>query len=198
MPLGSMIGAAGGLMSSGFQNNPYDQGINTYQQFPGQAHQFLDPYLQAGRQAIPEYEQQINQGIHQPWQLQDNIMGHYQQSPWAQEQMRATGRAMNNAAVAGGSLGSPNENLAMQERMRGIVSQDQQQYYQNSMEPYRMGMQGLQFGVGMGNRTGMYATGMAQQYLQNMAKMRMAQTGFENRQTGEGISGVTGIAGGFM
>ena len=108
------------------------------------------PYQVAGGMQLPGYMHTINQLTRHPTELEDNIMSGYQESPYATYQQQNLTQQMNRAAAAGGQLGSPDEQVELARQQQGIISRDQQQYYEDAMKPFSMGLQGQSHLVGMG------------------------------------------------
>jgi len=127
-----------------------------------QGTQYLKPWYDTGQDALHNYYQTVLGLTQHPGQLTDQIYGQYQASPYSQYQLQQTQAQMNATAAAGGYLGTPNEQVAMGQQAQGIVSRDQQQYYQNVMQPYTMGLQGLGTIAGMGEKAAMGDVGISQ------------------------------------
>lgn len=121
---------------------------------------FFMPEYAAGTAELPQYMHTLNQLTRHPTQLENQIMGSYTESPTAQYQTQLLTNQMANQAAAGGQLGTPNEQQALATQTQGIVSKDQQRYYQDAMDPYHMGLSGEQSLVGMGSQG---ATSLARQ-----------------------------------
>jgi hypothetical protein len=129
-----------------------------------------------------------------PTALQDGIMSHYTMSPTAQYQMKTTTNQLNRAAAMGGNLGTPNEQQAMAGTVNGIVSGDQQQYLDNAMRPYQMGLQGLTGLTQLGANAGGQIANMYGDLYSNEAQMDASQ----NAQGQNLLGGLIGLAGGAL
>ena len=159
--------------------NPFQifGGMGEPSKYYDKASQYLEPYYQEGTKMLPQYASTLTNLTAHPTQLENQIMGSYTMSPSAQYQTHLLNQSMANQAAAGGQLGTPNEQIALANQTQGIVSKDQQQYYNNAMKPYQMGLQGQQYITGMGMKAG---EGMgAQQDLAAglAAKERMSEMG---------------------
>jgi len=136
-------GFLGGLF--GDSGKPYEQAMDQYMQFGNKAQQFQNPFLQAGTGAIPQYQQWLS-GMQNPSGFINNLMGKYQESPWARYQQQQAIRAGQNAGSASGLTGSTPMAQFMQQNARNISSQDMNQWLQNVLginNQYGAGLGGL-------------------------------------------------------
>lgn len=121
-------GLLGGLF--GDSGKPYDAAMRQYQQYGQQATNEQQPYSQAGKQGLSDYQNWLN-GQKDPSGFINNLMGQYQESPYAkylQQQSLNTGQ---NAASASGLMGSTPMMQQLQQNSNNIASQDQNQWLQN-------------------------------------------------------------------
>lgn len=179
--LGGPAGAAAGygignsLGGRGRGGGGGDGGMSSQQlaQMRQAQQQNLGPYVAAGQAALPrlsgEYQGIIDQAnplgqyqvmVNDPGALMSRLGSGYQQSPGYQYNVDQATRASNNAAAAGGFIGSPQHQLQMAKEIGGLANQDYGQYLNNAMGLYGQGVQGI------GN---MYGQGL--QGMQNMAGM---------------------------
>lgn len=136
----------------GGSGNPNDN----YQQARG----YLQPFYDAGTNMLPQYTSLLQQLATNPVGFQNQIMSQYTASPYAEYQTKLLTQSAANQAAMGGQLGTPNEQIALENQTQGIVSKDQNQYVHNVMQPFQMGLSGEQGIVGQGMRAG---EGMAAQ-----------------------------------
>jgi len=178
----------GGLFGGG--SNPYDSEIDTYNKFPGHAM----PYMHNGEWASGAYRGAIsnflkNDGV----DYENNVMSQYQESPWAKYQTGELTNAANKAAAAGGYAGTPQEQEALAGKLQGLISQDQQKFYNNAKQPYEFGTQqaGNQAGQGL------QANSQYWNYLKALAQAQMGQQGWNsaNRGLGGFLGGIGNLAG---
>lgn len=121
---------------------------------------FLLPQFAAGTAVLPQYTSTLMKLTKHPTQLEDSIMSSYTESPYAKYQEQNLDQQEANQAAASGQLGTPDEQIDLAKQDQGIVSKDQQQYYDDAMRPFQMGLSGEQYLTGMGARAG---EGIAQQ-----------------------------------
>lgn len=145
------------------------------QQIPQYYKQYLGPYANAGMGYEKFLGPMLQNLMGHPTALEDSIMSHYQESPYAKFQTGQITDQMNRAAAAGGDLGSPNEQAALAGRVQGIVSGDQQNYLHNAMQPYMQGMQGLLGLTNLGEQAGGGIANMYGDLYSNMANIDAAQ-----------------------
>lgn len=184
----------GGLFGGG--SNPYNQAIDTYNRMP----KHIDPYMQHGEWASGAYSDAIknllgNGGVG----YENQVMSQYKESPWAKYQTDQATNAANKAAAAGGYAGTPQEQEALDKNIQGIVSQDQQKFYQNALNPYEFGTRQA------GNQAsqGLQANQQYWDYLKQLAQAQMGQQGWNSANTGlggflGGLGNLAGLAGTVM
>lgn len=161
------------------------------QQIPQYYKQYLAPYANAGM-GYEKFLGPLLEGLmRNPTALQDQIMSHYQESPYAKYQTGEVTNQMNRSAALGGNLGSPNEQADMAGRVQGVVSGDQQNYLHNAMQPYLAGMQSLMGLTNLGENAGGQIANMYGDLYSNMAGMDAAQNG-QNQNLLGGLLGMGG------
>jgi hypothetical protein len=118
-------GGLGSVLGGLFNNSgrPYQKAGDAFGQGFGQAQQYQQPFYNAGANSIGTYQNWLNQ-MSNPSGFINNLMGQYQQSPWAKFQTDQGMRAANNAASASGLLGSTPLGQASADYARNISSQD--------------------------------------------------------------------------
>lgn len=132
----------GGLF--GDSGDPYKQAMEQYEKYGKKAEGTQQPFLSAGQQAIPQFQQWL-QGMQDPSGFINNLMGGYQQSPYANYMQQQSMRAGQNAASASGLMGSTPLMQQLQQNAANISSQDMQNWLQNVL-----GIN-TQYGAGVGN-----------------------------------------------
>lgn len=120
-----------------------------YQYFD-QAQAYTKPFYNIGLQDFQNLSNLSNNLTQNPVGFYNQIMGQYQMSPYAQDQEKYINQATANQAAAGGYLGTPQEMTDLQGNLNRLIAGDQQQYYQDVMQPFGMGFQGLTTGAHMG------------------------------------------------
>ncbi len=127
-----MLGGAGGLIGGLFGNSgkPYDKAMEQYQKYMQMGQNTQQPYLNAGTGAIGDYQKWL-EGQKDPSGFINNLMGNYQESPYAHMLQQQAMNAGNNSASASGMLGS---SALMNQQMQNagqIASGDMNSWLQN-------------------------------------------------------------------
>ncbi len=115
-----------------------------YRQIPDILKQYLGPYADRGNQVYGGLENQYNQLMNDPGGLMNKFGQGYHQSPGYQFQVNQATGAANNAASAGGMLGSPMHQQNTASMVNNLANQDYNQYLSNAMNMYGRGLIGQQ------------------------------------------------------
>jgi len=121
-------GFLGGLF--GDSGKPYDEAMQQYQQWMQQAQGTQQPYLDAGKGAIGDYQKWL-QSQQDPSKFINDQMKNYSTSPYAQNLQQQSMNAGQNAASASGLMGSTPLMQQLQQNAGQIASADQNQWLQN-------------------------------------------------------------------
>jgi len=148
-------GVLGGLF--GDSGAPYKKGWDAMQPWLQQAANAQQPYYQAGQRGIGGLEDWLK-GMQDPSGFINQLMGGYQESPWAKFQKEEGQRGITNAASASGLIGSTPYMQEGQRYAQGISSQDMQQWLDRVLganTQYGAGQAGLAgMGQGAANQLG--------------------------------------------
>jgi hypothetical protein len=182
--------------------NPANGAQGYLNQIPGMMQGYYNPYIQAGQQALPQLQQQFGMLTNNPGAVMNKIGSGFQQSPGYNWQVKQSMNAANNAAAAGGMLGSPAEQQSAATAVNGLANQDYYNYLNHGMNMYDTGLQGLQ---GM-NQMGFNAsTGLANNLanvMQSQANLSYAGQSNQNQMNGglfgAGLGFLGSVAGGLM
>ncbi len=146
-------------------------------------------YLSQMQPSIDRYLQPyINAGMN-PTATLANFGSGYQASPGYQYNVDQATKAANNAAAAGGYIGSPQQQEYMAHQIGGLASQDYNQYLNNIMGIYNTG-----YGASMG------ATNTLSDMLKSQAQLAYAnaanQAAAKNNKSGGFLGGLGKVLGG--
>ncbi len=146
---GGFGGALPGLLQGlfGQSGRPYEKARDAYMPYFNQATGYQQPYLQAGNQAVPQYQDWLK-GMQDPSGFINSQMGKYQESPWAHNLQTQAIRAGQNMGSASGLSGSTPLMQQMEQNASNISSQDQNQWLQNVLGV------NTQYGQGLNNLMG--------------------------------------------
>jgi len=127
---------------SGGQSGGYDdiargagQAQDTMRDMYSKSMGMLNPWMQAGQSAIPQYNDYLH---NMQSQMNGNWMNSYQQSPYAKYLMNNNLTAMNNAAAATGRLGSGANIQENGQMANQIASADMQNWFNNMQSQNQM------------------------------------------------------------
>ena len=134
-----------------------------------------------------------------PTGLINHIMSQYYTSPQLQNQMKSMQTASNNAAAAGGTLGTGAEQSQVMDRAQQLSANDQQQFLQNALGVQGQGMQGLgninQMGYGASTGLAGILAGNQQDRGALDYQGRMADDAAQNEQNAMGAKTIGDIIG---
>lgn len=195
---GMFTSGLGGLLGGLFGNSgkPYDSAMEQYQQWANQAQGVNQPYLNAGNNAIPQYQDWLK-GMKDPSQFINGLMQNYQQSPYTsflQQQAQAAG---TNAGSASGLTGSSALAQQMQQNAGNIAQQGMDSWLQNVLGINTQYGQGQQNLIGTGQNSANSLTNMYNNMGQRMGEAAYGkEAGKQNdlwNTIGGGLSALTGL-----
>jgi gas vesicle protein len=189
--IGSALGGIAGLFGIGTPNT--GKANNYLAQMQPSIDRYLQPYIGAGHNAMGTVQGQYGDLLNNPGDMLSKMGAGYQQSPGYQYNVDQMTKAANNAAAAGGYIGSPQQQEYMAKQIGGLANQDYNQYLNNVMGLYGQGLQGM----GNINQMGFQASGMANQTLSDMlkAQAQLAYADAMNKANSQS-SGFGGLLGG--
>ncbi len=191
--LGQAAGGFASLFGKG-QKNPADAANKYISQIPGQTQQYYQPYMEAGKGAMGELQNQYKDLL--GGNVQNRLGESYKQSPGYQFALEQALSAGNNAAAMGGQLGIPAHEQRNMATAQGLASQDYDKYLQNQMGLYGAGLQGnQQFNQQGFEANKSYADQIAQALAQQGNYAFAGQTG-QNQARQQGLSDILGGLGG--
>lgn len=193
---------------SGGQSGAYSGEANSFnniipmlQQYAQQGQNALSPFQSAGANAIPGYQNLINniQGM-----SNGNWVQNYTQSPYAKMLTSNTLNSMNNAAAATGTLGSGANQTQNGQVANQIASSDMQNFYNDQMGLNQQALQGYGNLMGAGEQAGQGMANMSGQLGANIAAMlqEAAKANAQGQMSGQSgkdsglMSALAGMVGG--
>jgi hypothetical protein len=154
----------GGIFNGLFGNSgaPFDKASKALNPFFDRAIGAQNPFFNAGKESIPQF-QQFLQMMQDPNKFINDLMGNYQESPYAKYQQDQAMRTATNMGSASGLSGSTPLTQFAQKNARDISSEDMNQWLQNVLGINTQYGEGLQRMMGMGQN----AANMISQLNQN-------------------------------
>lgn len=140
---GMLGGSLGSLFGGSKWKNPYDKSMSYFEQMKKDLPQYFNPTIEAGQRALPGLEQAYGNMMN-PGEFMKKIGSGYQESPGFQFMKNQGMSAANNAAGAGGMLGTPQHQQQSAQMAENLANQDFYNYLDKALGTYGGGVQGLQ------------------------------------------------------
>lgn len=175
-------------------SNPADAAQPYLNQIPSTITPYYQPYIDNGQNAMGTLNNQYSGMISNPGGMVNQIGSSYQQSPGYQWQLDQGEQSINNAAAAGGYVGTPQHQQQAATLAENLANQDYQQYLNHALGMYNTGISGYQgFNQQGYNASNELASGLAQAL---MSQANLAYSGAANAGQKKGglIGGAMGLA----
>ncbi len=189
---GSMLGGGIYNLFGGGGANPGDEANKILGGIPGQVSPYLDPYMNAGKSALPGYQDMMAQLMKDPTQFMKMLGQGYQKSPGYDFNLQQGQNAITNANASGGMLGTPQHEQQAGQMATNLASQDYNQYMQNIMKMFGMGAEGTSNVVQGGQKAASSLADMIAQVLGQQAAYKYAGTAGENEKKSSGFGNLLG------
>jgi hypothetical protein len=145
-----MLGMGGGLGTAGAGlygmfnqgKNPATQANNTLGQIPGQMKPYYQPYMDAGKGAMSDLQNQYKDLL--SGNTQNQLGQNFKEGPGYQYALKEAMNAQGNASARGGMLGTPQDQAEAARVGEGLAGQEYDKYMQNQMGLYGQGLTGEQ------------------------------------------------------
>jgi len=196
----SMFGSGlGGLLGGMFGNSgkPYDKAMEQYQKFMQMGQGVQQPYLDAGKQGLGNYQEWL-QGQKDPAGFLNKMMGQYQDSPYTSYLQQQAQNAGINAGSANGTMGSSALAQQMQQNAGNIAQQGMDSWLQNALginSQYGQGQQNLMQG---GQNSANSLMNMYNQMSQQMGDAAYGKEAGKQSDWWNMLGGVGGMIGSFL
>lgn len=184
-------GAAGNILYGlfGDAGSPYESASSELAKYYPQAQRYQMPFYKAGTEAIPNFQNWL-QSQKDPGQFINNLMGKYQESPFAKFQQEQAIRGAKNMGSATGLTGSTPLSQFEQQNARDISSQDMDSWLQHALginTQYGAGQQGL---IAGGQQSANQLQDFLQKYMQQQAGLAYGKDAATQGQWGQLFSGI--------
>jgi hypothetical protein len=164
-------------------DKPYKKAMHEYRRYADQAAAAQQPYMNAGNAALGDYQTWL-QGMQDPSDYVNNLMGDYQESPYARYLQQQSLNSAQNAASASGLMGSTPLMQQIQQNASNISSGDMNQWLQNVLginTQYGQGQQNLMQG---GQNAANALSGIYNNMGQNMGQAAYGAANARNQDWG--------------
>lgn len=137
------MGLFGGISKALFGDSTKDS-MKTLNRTGAQMQGIYQPYIDYGNRAMPTLEDQYSKLLNNPQALYSMLAGGYEQSPGYGYRMQAMQNAANQAASAGGMLGTNQHQMNSMNAASGIAGEDFNNYLSTMLGLYGTGLEGTQ------------------------------------------------------
>ena len=190
----SGVKALGGYLGGSMGQSPQDAASPYYNKIPGMMKDAYQPYVDQGKESMGQYSEQLSNLLKDPASIMNMIGQGYKESPGYQHSVDSATQASMRAAAASGEAGAPSVQEALADKVSQLSSRDYNNYINQALGQYGMGMQGEQGLTNMGY-------GASQSLVENLANAlmnqgNMAYSGAQGEQQGmQNLLGTLGQAG---
>lgn len=193
--MGGLGALFGGMM--GNSGEPYQDAMDQYQKYFGQAAKFQNPFMKAGTDAIPGFQNWLGT-MKDPSGFINNLMSNYKQSPWAKYQLQNATRAATNVGSASGLTGSTPMMQQAQQNAANISSGDMNNWLGNVLGVNSQYGQGEQSLINTGANSANALTNLYGNFGQNMGEAAYGKAAGENQDESNMWGGLFQLAGMFL
>ena len=184
-------------------DNPYEEALDLYsfEDMENMLNEYYGPWREAGLRALPTMEEQMMMLLYSPETINAMMGSTYEASPGYDYQMQESMNAANQAAAAGGMLGTPSHQNTAMTQSQNIANQDYWQYVNHLTDLYTKGL-------GIGTDINQMGYNASDKMAQDLSRFMDAQTGltaqagaYKGSSANAGLSGLSGLLtsiGGFM
>lgn len=184
--------AAKNLTNSLFPN-PADSAMPYYNQIAPTITPYYQPYINAGQSALPQVQSQYERMMYDPNEIISSIGSGYQQSPGYQWSYDQAMKGANNAAAAGGMLGTPQSQQQSAELATNLANQDFYNYLNHALGLYGQGVQGEQGINEMGFKASDTLAENLARALMSQGRLQYAGQAMSNKNTADLLGGATSM-----
>ncbi len=151
--------------------NPANAGNKYISQIPSQTQGHYQPWEDAGKNMLPQLQDQYGQLMNDPGGKYNQIGESFHQSPGFKFAMEQALNATGNNAAAGGMAGSPAHMQGNQEMATNLANQDYYNYMGGATDLYKQGLNGGQTMSNQGQQAGQSQADMIAQTLAQQGNM---------------------------
>jgi hypothetical protein len=141
---GAVIGGGLGALSGFFGNDEEKKTNALLNQIPDQLKQYLMPYITAGQGALGKVGGEYEHLLSDPNEIINRIGSGYHESPGYQWRLGQGENAINNAAAAGGMIGTGQHQQQAGQLAENLANQDYWDFVNHGVDMYGKGLAGEQ------------------------------------------------------
>ncbi|HEY2811767.1 MAG TPA: hypothetical protein VGJ00_10325 [Rhabdochlamydiaceae bacterium] len=178
-------------------HNPANAAMPYINQIPGATNQYMQPYFQAGTNALPGLQDQYKNLLNDPGGMTNKIGQGYQESPGFKFALQQALNAGNNAQAAGGMSGTPQHQFQAMQEATGLANQDYGNWMNRALGLYGSGLTGQQNMAGMGQQAGSSLANMIAQTLAQQGNIAFQGDRQQNQNRNDAFSNIFNTIGAF-
>ena len=190
---GKFVGGAFQELNESFFPNAAKAGMPYLEENPAIYHEYYDPYVDWGKQVMPELSGQYENLLKDPSGMRDWLTKDFQTNPGYQFQMDQMMNAGNNAAAAGGMLGTPMHQQQNMGYAQGLANQEFNNYLSQMLGLYGQGLEGTQGMFDTGYNASMGLAGQLGNNNNSMAQLAYSGQNNANKSTGGLMGAIAGM-----
>lgn len=168
----------------GLFSNPSKKAISSLNNIDQNAQNAMQPYNQFSNLG-PQISQQYQQMYSNPMQYMNDMRSQYEKTPQHELALQDSMKMANNAAVAGGMVGTPMHQRDLMSTASGINNQYEQQFIDKAMNAQKYGLQGAQGLYDMSRDTDLYLNKLFSNTEANRGQINMNSAQANNQRNQE-------------
>ena len=168
--------------------DPSKNAMESLDKIPGTIKPYYDPYVNAGKNAIPGFQDMMKQLMENPQEFLSKMGQSYKPSPGYEWNKGQAEQSISHANAAGGLLGTPQHEQQNAEMVSGLASKDYNEYMDRIMKSLGIGAAGTESLINTGGKmSGDLATNLAQA-LAGKAGLQYSGQASQNNLKGDMLS----------
>ncbi len=171
--LSNLFGGGGGY------KNPVDAAMPYFNKIPEQTNPYQQPFFEAGKNALPNLENEYSSLLGNPGGKLNDIGQNFQKSPGFDFAMKQALDSIGRKGAATGVYGSPEHEQWAMETAQGLANQDYYNWLGQATGLYNQGLSGEQGLAQIGAQSGSNIANMIAQALAQQGGL--AYTGQQNQ-----------------
>jgi len=197
------MSGAGGIASGlfglfGGGDDPYDEASKYFNQIPGESKKYLEPYINTGMDAMGDLKKRYASMLNDPGSILAQLGKGYQSSPGFEFEKSQGLNAANNAAAAGGMLGTSQHQQQAGDLATQLANRDFGDYLKNAMGMYNRGLEGEEGFNTQGFNASNNLAQMISEALMNQGNLAYSGAASKNASQSQMLGDIIGAAGLFL